>query len=141
VEQDRKEPALGGEALQIAVRQVGLALAVATGSYDEPDKLGLGRDGLEVGEVEAQPAGVDQRALLAGVLAEHVAERPVEGVGGGMAAGDRPPAVGVDLDVDRVVDPVLGQTDDHEAHGGRLLLGYDRGLDDTLPEVWDSDRH
>ena len=49
----------------------------------------LGRDRLEVGEVEAQPAGVDQRALLAGVLAQLVAERPVEGVGGGVAAGHR----------------------------------------------------
>ena len=62
-----------------------------------------------MGEVEAQPARVDQRALLAGVLAQLVAERPVEGVGGGVAAGDRPAAVGVDLGVHLVADRPLAR--------------------------------
>src|SRR6266545_4612311 len=76
--------------------RVGQELAVDRGlDLGEP----LGRHGREVGEVEAEPAGVHQRALLPGVLAELVAQRPVEGVGGGVAAGDGLPAGGVDLGV------------------------------------------
>ena len=48
----------------------------------------VGRHRLVVAEVEAQPVGVDERALLLDVLAEHLAQRPVEEVGGGVVAAD-----------------------------------------------------
>ena len=41
----------------------------------------VGGDRLVVAEVEAQPVGRDQRALLLDVVAEHLAQRPVQEVG------------------------------------------------------------
>ena len=43
---------------------------------------------LGVGEVEAQPVGRDQRALLRDVVAQHLAQRLVQQVGRGMVAAD-----------------------------------------------------
>ncbi len=47
------------------------------------------RDGGEVAEVEPQPVGRDERALLAHVLAEGRPQRPVEKVGRRVVAADR----------------------------------------------------
>ncbi len=68
-------------------------------------------EGVGRAEVEAQAVGVDQRALLLHVLAEHLAQRPVQDVGAGVVATDGVAA----LDVDG---------------GGGLLAGLDRALDD-----------
>src|SRR5690606_11455355 len=46
----------------------------------------LGADGFEVAEVETQALTVDQRALLLHMLAQHLAQRGVQQVGGGMVA-------------------------------------------------------
>jgi hypothetical protein len=40
-------------------------------------------------EVEAQPVGRDQRALLRDVIAEHLAQRLVQQMGRGMVGADR----------------------------------------------------
>ena len=61
---------------------------------DGPDLLG--RDRLEVAEVEAQPVGRHQRALLLDVVAEHLAQRPVQDVGAGVVAADGVAALAVD---------------------------------------------
>ena len=54
------------------------------------------RDRLVVGEVEAQPVGRHQRALLADVGAEHRAQGPVQQVGAGVVAADGVAALDVD---------------------------------------------
>ena len=51
---------------------------------------------LVVAEVEAQAIGGDQRALLLHVVAEHLAQGPVQEVGGGVVAADGVAAVAVD---------------------------------------------
>ena len=56
----------------------------------------LGGDRLVVREVEAQPVGRDQRAGLLDVVAEHLAQRVVQQVGGGVVAADGVAAVDVD---------------------------------------------
>ena len=56
----------------------------------------LGRDGLVVGEVEPQPVGGDHRAGLLHVVAEHVAQGPVQEVGAGVVAAGALPAGDVD---------------------------------------------
>ena len=55
----------------------------------------LGCHRLRVGEVEAQPVGGDQRAGLAGMLAQHAAQLGVQQVGGGVVAHDVLAALGV----------------------------------------------
>ena len=49
----------------------------------------LGADRLGVREVEAQPVGRDQRALLRDVIAEHLAQRLVQEMGRRMVGADR----------------------------------------------------
>ena len=58
---------------------------------------------LRIAEVEAQPVGGDQRALLFDMIAEHVAQRRVQQVGGGVIQGDVRPARGVDAGANAVV--------------------------------------
>ena len=50
----------------------------------------VGRHRLGMREVEAQPVGRDQRALLRDVIAEHLAQRLVQQMRGGMVAADAP---------------------------------------------------
>ena len=69
---------------------------------DRADLLGRHRAGLA--EVEAQPVGGDQRALLRHVLAEMAAQGGVQQVGGGVRAADAVAAGGVGLQLDRVAD-------------------------------------
>ena len=73
--------------------------------------ISSGADRLVVAEVEAQPVGRHQRALLLDVVAQHLAQGPVQQVGGGVVAADGVAA----LDVDG---------------GGGLLAGHDLALDD-----------
>ena len=54
------------------------------------------RDLLVVGEVEPQAVGLDQRAGLLDVAAEHLAQGMVQEVGGGVVAADRVAAGDVD---------------------------------------------
>ena len=56
-------------------------------------------------EVEAQVVGRDQRAGLAGPLADHVAQRPMEQVRAGVVAHRVGPPLGVDDRLDRLADP------------------------------------
>ena len=60
------------------------------------------RHGLVVGEVEAQAVGADERTGLLHVRAEHLAQRPVQHVGGGVIAADAIAAHTVDLGLDLV---------------------------------------
>ena len=107
-------PELLGEVLGrlvVADRLVGQDLVV--GQVLDLDQL-VGRHRLVVAEVEAQPVGGDQRALLLDVLAQHLAQRPVQQVGGGVVAADGVAA----LDVDG---------------GGDQLAGLDLALDARGP--------
>jgi hypothetical protein len=54
------------------------------------------RSGLEVGEVEAQLVGRDQRALLRDMRAEHLAQRGVQQMRGGVVEGGRGAGLGID---------------------------------------------
>ena len=53
---------------------------------------------LEMGEVEAHPVGGLVRAELADMRAKHLAQRPVDQMGGGVVAVDRPAAVEIDVE-------------------------------------------
>ena len=70
----------------------------------------FGGDGLVVAEVEAEPVGPDPRTLLLDVVAEDLAQGPVQEVGGGVVASDRGSPLVVDggghllADLDRTVD-------------------------------------
>ena len=65
----------------------------------------LGRQRLRMAEVEAQPVGRDQRALLRHMLAEPAAQRLVQQVRDRMVGAQPPPALAVDPQLDRVADP------------------------------------
>ena len=93
-ERDRTE--LGGVVLGglvVAHRVVGEDLVVGE-VFDLADLLG--RDRLEVAEVEPQAVGRDQRTLLLHVVAEHLAQRPVQDVGAGVVAPDRVAPIDID---------------------------------------------
>ena len=62
----------------------------------------LGRDGGEVDEVEAQAIGRDERARLLDVPAEHLAQRGVQQVRGGVIAPRRITQLAVDFGADDV---------------------------------------
>ncbi len=87
---------LGG--LERARRRVGERLGV--GEALDLGDLVVG-DRLVVAEVEAQPVGPHQRAGLLDVVAEHLAQRGMQQVGGGVVAPDGVAPV----DVDRRVAP------------------------------------
>ena len=55
----------------------------------------LGGQRLGMGKVEAQPVGRDQRAGLAGMLAQHGVQLGVQQVGGGVVAHDVAPALDI----------------------------------------------
>ena len=66
---------------------------------DVLDALDLaGRHRLGMGEVEPQPVGRDQRALLRHVIAEHLPQRLVQEVGGGMICADGAAPLVIDLE-------------------------------------------
>ena len=71
----------------------------------------VGRHGRQVREVEAQPIGRDQRALLRDVRAQHLAQRPVQEVGGRVVAADGVAALDVDREVDAIADLELALAD------------------------------
>ena len=56
----------------------------------------LGRDALEVGEVEAQAIRLHQRASLMHMVAQHLHQRRIQQMGGAVGAADSGAAVGVD---------------------------------------------
>ena len=84
---------LGLRRLEGPHRRVGQRLGVGQ-ALDLLDLLG--RDRLVVGEVEAQPVGRDERPGLLDVVAEHLAQRVVQQVGGGVVAPGRVAAGDVD---------------------------------------------
>ena len=55
-------------------------------------------------EVEAQPVGRDQRALLRHVIAQHLAQRLVQQMRGGMVLADGGAARVIDLQQQRIAD-------------------------------------
>jgi hypothetical protein len=75
-----------------------------------------------VHEVEAGAVGVDERALLLHMLAEHLAQRLVHQVGGAVVAHGAGAALGVDLGVEAVADLDLALDD-------ASLVAEHRGLD------------
>ena len=83
--------------------------------------LGIGQR-LAVGEVKAQALGLDQRALLLDVAAEHAAERRMQQVRRRVIARGCPPARGVDLGVDLVAN-------------GESAAGHDAGMGDRFLEL------
>ena len=91
-------------------------------------ELGRGHR-LGVREVEAQPVGRDQRALLRDVIAEHLAQRLVQQMRGGMVLPDAlSRRVVIDLQQQRVadLDRALFQLDqvDEEIAGFLLRVGH-----------------
>ena len=83
------------------------------------------RDRLRMREVEAQPVGRHQRALLRDVIAEHLAQRLVQQMGRGMVGADRRAARVIDLELQRgagLERALLDRADMHEQIAG-LLLG------------------
>ena len=85
----------------------------------------LRRHRLGMREIEAQPVGRDQRALLRDVVAEHLAQRLVQEMGGRMVLPDRAAARVVDLERERSADlerALLDRAGMHEQVAG-LLLG------------------
>ncbi len=66
------------------------------------DRFDLGRrHRLGMRKIEAQPVGRDQRAFLRDVVAEHLAQRLVQQVGGGMILPDGGASLMVDLKRER----------------------------------------
>ena len=73
----------------------------------------VGRDRLRMGEVEAQPLGRDERALLRDMVAEHEPQRLVQDVGCGMVGARRGPRGVIDGELDRHAD-ARGAFDDRD---------------------------
>ena len=101
----------------------------------------LGRHRLGVREVEAQPVGRDQRALLRDVRAQHLAQRLVQQVGGGVVGARGRAARVIDDQLDgvaRLERALLDRADMHEQVAQLLLRVGDaeqralRPLDDAL---------
>ena len=93
-ERDRADAlGLGLRGLVVAHRRVGDHLLV--GEALDLREL-LGRDRVVMAEVEAQAIGRDHRTRLLHVRAEHLAQRPVQDVGGGVIAADAVAAHAVD---------------------------------------------
>ena len=93
-------------------RHVGVLQHDAIGDVLDRGQL-VGRDRLRMGEVEAQPLGRDERALLRDVVAEHEAQRLVQDVGRRMVGARRGPRRVIDGELDRQADP-RGAVDDRD---------------------------
>ena len=94
------------------------------------DALDLGqRNRLGMREVEAQPVGRHQRALLRHVIAQHLAQRLVQQMGGGMVLPDGGTARVIDFQKQRVADLQRALTHRDEMHEqvAGLLLGVGDG--------------
>src|SRR5499433_328514 len=89
----------------------------------------LGRHRLGMGEVEAQPVGRDQRALLRHMIAEHLAQRLVQNMRRRMISPDGATAGTIDFqreggaDLERALLDRSGM----DEHVARLLLGVGDG--------------
>ena len=105
---------------------------VSTGAVLQHERVGhrldgrdlLGRHGLGVGEIEAQPLRVHQRALLGHVRAQHLAQRLVQEMGGGVVGARGRAARVIDDQLDRIAGlerARLDAADVHE-HVAQLLL-------------------
>src|SRR4029077_3888110 len=83
----------------------------------------LGGDGLEMREIEAQPVGGHQRALLLHVGAEHLAQRRVQQMGGAVIERSRLTAGAVYLSLERVpdTDTALRKLPEVRMRGAALL--------------------
>ena len=80
---------------------------------------------LGVGEVEPQPLRRDQRALLGDVVAQHLAQRLVQQMGGGMVGADGGAARVVDFERERLARLERAFLDDAgmDEQVAALLLG------------------
>ena len=78
-------------------------------------------------EVEPQPAGRDQRTGLTGVLAEHLLQRPVHDVRGGVGARGRITAAHVDRGVGDLARADLPGLDGAQVHRGMPAGGHGVG--------------
>ena len=133
-ERDRADAfGLGLRGLVVAHRRVGDHLLVG-----EPLDLRelLGRDRVVMAEVEAQPIGRHHRAGLLHVRAEHLAQRPVQDVGGGVVAADAVAAHGVDrgfhlvADLDRAAADHALVHDHRTGHAVARVLHVEHGAVD-----------
>ena len=88
-------------------RGVGIGVAVARRRarrpVDRAPPVVLGRDRLVVRKVESQPVGSDQGAGLFDMIAQHLAQRPVQNMGGGMVAHRGLAGGRIHLQTDRIV--------------------------------------
>ena len=95
----------------------------------------LRRDRLGMGDVEAQPVGRDQRALLRDVVAEHDAQRLVQQMGGRVVGARGRARFVVDLQLQRHADlqrPLL-DLDLVDEEVAELLLGVEHRARGTPP--------
>ncbi|MNF43853.1 hypothetical protein D3C84_249540 [compost metagenome] len=83
----------------------------------------LGLDRLEVAEVETQALAVDQRALLLHVLAEHLAQRGVQQVGGRVVERGGAAHRGIDLGFHGLADAQAACADHAVVQVGATGLG------------------
>jgi hypothetical protein len=84
----------------------------------------LCRHRLGVGEVEAQPVGRDQRALLGDVIAQHLAQRSMDQMGRGMIGAHRAAPGMIDLELERharLDNACLDTAEMHPQIAGALL--------------------
>ncbi len=82
-----------------------------------------------VAEVKAQAVGVDERSCLADVVAEHLLQRPVQKVGGGVVVGDLLAPLGIDVGGDGLPtfeSPFVEFADDGRSRRNRGLVQSER---------------
>ena len=116
---------------------------VSAGQVLADHRVHLGLDGVDllggerrgVGEVEADPLAVDHLALLGDVLAQHVAQRRVQQMGGGVVGAGGDPARGVDRQPRALAlgQPALGDLQGVDVQVAGLLLGVEHAAAAALP--------
>ena len=101
----------------------------------------IARGGALRWKVEAQPVGRDVRASLLRLLAEHVTQRPMEEMGGGVVAGRCPAPISVNFCARRCPARQLAvqraDVDDRVPHALRVLDGQRAAGSDERPTVAD----
>ena len=108
-------------------RHLGVLQHHAIGDVLDPFDLGAG-DRFRVREVEAQPVGRNERALLRHMIAEHHAQRLMQNVGRRMVGARRRAGVVIDLKLDRHA-------------GARRALDDRHVVDDEVAELLARIRH
>ena len=97
----------------------------------------LGLDRLEMGEVETQTAGGDQRTHLRHVIPQGPAQRLVQEVGGGVVAGRRGAGGCIDLGLDRPAGKLASSMQPADVHdsAARALTVFSTSTANPAPEI------